>query len=110
MIRHAITGNALVFIACFSTHSAARTVSYQNEEVLIATEQLRLRPPGTPWLIPVRLDDCQVPDFDIGVGRTLESIQRVDLFGDGHQEQLNRLVMWVKGLLRQLSPGEDPPS
>ncbi len=110
MIRHAITDNALVFIACFSTHSAARTVSYQNEEVLIATEQLRLRPPGTPWLIPVRLDDCQVPDFDIGVGRTLESIQRVDLFGDGHQEQLNRLVMWVKRLLRQLSPGEDPPS
>ena len=110
MIRHAITDNALVFIACFSTHSAARTVSYQNEEVLIATEQLRLRPPGTPWLIPVRLDDCQVPDFAIGVGRTLESIQRVDLFGDGHQEQLNRLVMWVKQLLRQLSPGEDPPS
>ena len=110
MIRHAITDNALVFIACFSTHRAARTVSYQNAEVLLAIEQLQLRPPGTSWLIPVRLDDCQVPDFDIGGGRTLGSIQRVDLFGDGHQEQLNRLVVSVKRLLRQLSPGEDSPS
>jgi len=58
-IRAAVTSNALVFLACFSISSLARTKSYQNEELVLAIEQLRLRPPEDPWLIPVRFDDCQ---------------------------------------------------
>jgi hypothetical protein len=81
-IRQAITKNALVFIACFSHHGITREVSYQNEELALAMEQLRLRPADEPWLIPVRFDDCDVPDLYIGAGRTLASIQRADLFGD----------------------------
>ena len=80
-IRSAITRNALVFIACFSSRSVARQKSYQNEELLLAADQLRLRRPGDPWLIPVRFDDCDVPDLELGAGRTLASIQRADLFG-----------------------------
>jgi hypothetical protein len=111
MISRAITDNALVFIACFSSHSAARTTTYQNEELTLAIEQFRLRPPDARWLIPVRFDDCPLPLFSLGAGRTLDSIQRVDLFGDGDQGQLNRLVASVKRrLLGRLSPVEDPPS
>lgn len=47
----------------------------------MAIEQLRQRSPRLPWLIPVRFDDCAIPDRDIGSGRTLSSIQRADLFG-----------------------------
>jgi len=65
-IREAITDNALVFIACFSSSSLARVKSYQNEELVLAVEQLRLRAPEQPWLIPVRFDDCAVPDRDLG--------------------------------------------
>jgi TIR domain len=46
-IRRAITNDALVFLACFSQQSLSRSKSYQNEELLLAIEQLRLRPPGT---------------------------------------------------------------
>jgi len=53
-IRRAITHNALVFLACFSRRSLARQVSYQNEELVLAIEQLRLRRRDDPWLIPVR--------------------------------------------------------
>lgn len=60
-IRGAISRDALVFIACFSSHSAARQQSYQNEELLLAIDQLRMRQPDDPWLIPVRFDDCDVP-------------------------------------------------
>ena len=70
-IRDAITRNALVFIACFSRESSSRAKSYQNEELTLAVEEIRQRPPKIPWLIPVRLDNCDIPDLDIGGGRRL---------------------------------------
>lgn len=91
-IRRALVGDALLFVACFSTASVARRVSYQNEEILLAIERLRQRPPDVPWLIPVRFDDCLIPDVDLGGGRTLRSIQRADLFGSRLEEDTARLV------------------
>jgi hypothetical protein len=91
-IRDAITRDALVFIACFSSHSAARQKSYQNEELRLAVEQLRQRQPHDPWLIPVRFDDCPVPELELGPGRTLESLHRADLFGESRDQAGRRLV------------------
>ena len=79
MIRRAITDDALVFIACFSQRSLSRSKTFQNEELTLAIDQLRLRRPEEPWLIPVRFDECEIPDRDLGGGRTLASIQRADL-------------------------------
>jgi hypothetical protein len=110
-IRHAITDNALVFIACFSSHSAARAKSYQNEELLLAIDQLQQRRPDDPWLIPVRFDDCPMSDYDLGGGRTLASIQRADLFGDRYEEQMKRLGTSIQRLLGQRPAAQDarPP-
>ena len=94
-IREAITDDALAFVACFSTQSLAREKTYQNEELVLAVEQYRQRQPNQPWLIPVRLDDCSMPMFDLGAGRTLDSLQRADLFGDERDEGLARLVATV---------------
>jgi TIR domain len=98
-IRRAITDDALAFIACFSSRSVARQRSYQNEELSLAIDQLRLRRPEDPWLIPVRFDDCDIPDRDIGGGRTLGSIQRVDLFGDKRDIEIARLKAAVVRIL-----------
>ena len=103
-IQEAITRDALVFIACFSSHSVARQRSYANEELLLAIGQLRLRRPGDPWLIPVRFDDCDIPDLELGTGRTLASIQRADLFGPGRSLAAERLVTAVRRLLGQQGP------
>jgi TIR domain-containing protein len=70
------------FVACFSKEYSNRKISYMNEELTIAIEQLRLRPHGAVWLIPVRLDPCTIPERDIGAGETLASLQWVDLFDD----------------------------
>jgi serine/threonine protein kinase len=102
-IRRAITGNALVFIVCFSLSSVSRSKSYQNEELMLAIEQIRLRPPDDPWLIPVRLDDCEIPDREIGAGRTLASLQRADLFGARADEGIDRLVAAVLRILERHS-------
>jgi AAA-like domain/TIR domain len=104
-IRRAITDEALVFIACFSEKGLARGRSYQNEELVLAIEQLRLRPPDDPWLIPVRFDECEIPDRDIGAGRTLNSIQRADLFGDHAGEGAARLIRAVLRILGRDTSG-----
>jgi energy-coupling factor transporter ATP-binding protein EcfA2 len=119
-IRRAITDDALVFIACFSRMSVARRASYQNEELALAIEQFGLRNPEAPWLIPVRFDDCDIPDRDIGDGRTLRSLQCADMFGDRSDEGAVRLVMTVLRILGQYSdhsmqsrrifPGDEPVS
>jgi hypothetical protein len=103
-IRRAITDDALAFIACFSSRSVARRKSYQNEELVLAIEQLRQRQPDDIWLIPVRLDDCDIPDLDLGGGQTLGSIQRVDLFGAEREIAIERLVTAV---VRILGRGHD---
>jgi TIR domain len=100
-IRAAITGNALVFLACFSSRSLARAKSYQNDELVLAIEQLRLRSPEDPWLIPVRFDDCQIPERDIGAGRTLTYLQRADLFGDQYDKAAQRLANAILRILAQ---------
>ncbi len=100
-IRRAITDNALVFLACFSRAGLARSKSYQNEELTLAIEQMRLRRPDDPWLIPVRFDECIIPDRDIGGGRTLTSIQCADLFGDRSDEGAARLVAAILRILEQ---------
>jgi hypothetical protein len=66
----------------------------------LAIDQLQLRRPGAPWLIPVRFDDCDVPDVDIGGGRSLASIQRADLFGDHSDQGITKLVTAVLRILR----------
>lgn len=98
-IRKAISVNALAFIACFSERSLARERSYQNEELLLAAEELRMRPADHPWLVPVRFSNCALPTVDLGAGRSLESLQRIDLIGENWDEGGARLVAGVLRIL-----------
>lgn len=100
-IKNAIKHESVAFIACFSAKSVARQASYQRIELLLAIDELRSRQPGTSWLIPVRLDDCEIPDLDIGGGRTLASIQRADLFGSQLKQNTDRLVARVKKICQR---------
>jgi hypothetical protein len=53
----------------------------------------RQRPPGYVWLLPIRFSDCQLPLFDLGAGRTLDSLQQLDLFdGSTWDSAVARLV------------------
>lgn len=104
-VRRAITNDALVFLACFSTKSARRTRSYQRVELLLAIDELRRRDPESSWLIPVRFDACEIPDRDLGGGRSLRTVQRVDLFGDGYDEAVSRLVAGIIRVLASARPG-----
>lgn len=102
-IRSAIQANSVAFVACFSSAAAAREKSYQYEELTLAVDEFRLRPPSSSWLFTVRFDDCVIPSFSLGGGRTLDStIHRADLFGKGKTVHMFRLTEAVR---RVIDPG-----
>lgn len=91
-IRDAINSDALVFLACFSSQSVAKAESYQNMEINLAVNAFYTRPPGKRWIIPVRFDNCEIPQWDLGDLRTLRDIHYVDLFGENYTENAIKLI------------------
>lgn len=77
-IRDGITQGAF-YIACFSEEYSKRSRTYMNEELVVAIEELRLRPFDRTWFIPVMLSRCEIPNRSIGAGETLRSLQWIDL-------------------------------
>jgi DNA-binding beta-propeller fold protein YncE len=98
-IQHAIERDALVFIACFSQAGLSRKAGGRNLALLLAIDELRRQPPqqsaDDPWFFPVRLEECDIPRYNLGVGRTLGSVHRIDLFGDRRDEAAAQLVAAV---------------
>lgn len=105
-IRDAIRDGSLVFLACFSDNSRAKEKSHMNEELTLAVEEYRKRPPGRTWLIPVRFDGGDVPDWDLGAGRTLSDLNYSDLFGSRYAPEAASLVTTIHGVMgdKKLSP------
>ena len=82
------------FIACFSTEASARNQTYMNEELKVAIEELHRRPVDKVWFIPVKLNECEIPNIDIGGGETLRALQYIDLHENwetGIQRLLNTI-------------------
>lgn len=108
-IRQAIQNGSLVFLACFSSKLADRDTSYQYKELVIAADEYRLRPMDTNWLMTVRFDECEIPPFDLGAGRSLErTINRTDLFGKSKTRNVARLVATISRII-DASPGAPSP-
>ena len=79
-IEKAVRG-ADFFIASFSKASVKKS-GFVQREYRLALDILMERPAGSIFVIPVRLDDCEIPDLH-GVGVKLLDIQWVDLFQKG---------------------------
>ena len=81
-----------VFLACLSSRSVEK-IGYVQNEFRIALSAFGERPPGSIFLIPVRLDDCDVPDLQIpDRGLSLRDIQWVDLWREGGFERLGKAI------------------
>ncbi|MEO1024661.1 MAG: TIR domain-containing protein [Pseudomonadota bacterium] len=96
-IRDAIR-SGLYFISVHSKQRADKEKTYSSEELVIAIEELKLRPYDKEWLIPVRLDDHEIEDRPIGGGET---------YFDLHIEDLRDLSIGIPKLLKIV--GVDEP-
>lgn len=105
-IKQSIRSGSLVFLACFSENSRAKDKSYMNEELTLAVDEFRQMPPGRTWLIPVRFDVGDLPEWDLGAGRGLDDLNYVDLFGEGYPAQVAALVTTIHRVMgdKRLSP------
>jgi hypothetical protein len=90
VIRRAIRDGDY-FLAYFSRAYSSRQRTYMNEELLIAIEELRLRPRDRRWFLPVTLGRCIIPAYSIGVAETLEDIHYIDL-SENWQRGLEKLI------------------
>ena len=98
VIRDAIKNGALAFAPCFSQAYADREKSQMNEEITLAVEEYRLRPPGRPWLFPIRFDGSPLPEWDLGAGRTLGDLNWADLHGEVYTTEIVKLVQRIQAL------------
>ena len=87
---------AALFVACFSRVSVAKN-GYVQREFREALSAYKEKPPGSRFLMPVRLDECDVPDFRISEDDiSFRDVQWVDLW---KKDGLERLY---NGILRAL--------
>ena len=78
-IRKALK-TADAFILCLSTELEKRVKSGVYPEIRDAIAAYRELPPGGIFIIPVRLDACEIPFIEIDATTMLDDLQYVDLF------------------------------
>ena len=81
-----------IFLACLSAKSANKQ-GYIQRELRIALNTLGEMPSGTIFFIPMRLEECEIPDLqNAEVGLKLRDIHRLDYWKENGFEQLERAI------------------
>ena len=93
-IRRAVENGAF-FIACFSTNYVNRQKSYANEELALAFEEIRQRPWGRRWFLPIILDSIQIPDIPISANLRLRDLQWVRFQETGWETAISKIVATI---------------
>jgi len=77
-----------IFIACFSKRSILKQ-GYVQKEFRLALNAYAERPLGSIFLIPLRLDDCELPDLQIpDLSINISDIQWLDYWKRGGDKRL----------------------
>jgi len=81
-----------IFLACLSAKSANKQ-GYIQRELRIALDTLGEMLPGTIFFIPMRLEECEIPDLRLAeVSLKLRDIHRLDYWEEDGFEQLERAI------------------
>jgi hypothetical protein len=83
------------FIACFSDKYEAKKNSYALKELKLACKIMKAKIPYERWLIPVKLNNCNIPAIKINQNSTIDKqIQWINLFNNW-QKGLNQLLRTI---------------
>ncbi len=93
VIPNAIADSQL-FIACLSQRSIAKQ-GFVQREFKMALNQYADRPPNSIYLIPLRLDECEIPDLrQEEYGLNLRDLHWLDYWEEDGFEQLERAITY----------------
>lgn len=95
------------YLPIFTREWAERGRSVANQELMLAAEEARMRPPGRPWIVPVKADSEPLPDIEIGGGRQLSDIQYVDIPQLGWERGL-RVLLGAMGITNPILDKGEP--
>src|ERR1700752_233368 len=99
-----------VFIACLSKNSVSKD-GYVQKEFRQALTTYAEKPPGKPYLIPLRLDDCEIPELKIPeFGISLRDIQWLDYWQPGGFEKLLAAIATCGEPTKHILPRTNPQS
>jgi len=93
-IEQALRNTDLVIV--FLSRSAVRKRGYRRKEIQIALSLEKEKPRGVPFLIPLRLEECNVP-------RELQRFQRLDYYGKQGFEELRKSLRYAASKLTSSS-------
>jgi len=86
-----------IFIACLSRISVQKQ-GYIQKEFRLALDTYAQKPPGSIYLIPVKLNGCEIPDYQMPeFGVSLRDIQWIELGQEDGFERLVRAVEYAIG-------------
>lgn len=88
--------NSQVFIACLSNRSVEKQ-GYVQDEFKMALKTCASKPPGSIYLIPIRLDECVIPELrQEEYGMNLRDIHWLDFFEADGFDRLVRALEYAK--------------
>jgi len=83
-----------IFLACLSAKSANKQ-GYIQRELRIALDTLGEMLPGTIFFIPMRLEECEIPDLRLAeVSLNLRDLHWLDYWKEDGFEQLERAITY----------------
>jgi hypothetical protein len=96
-----------IFVACLSLLSVSKQ-GYVQREFRTALNVYAEKPPGSIYLIPLKLDNCEVPDFQVPqLGVSLRDIQWLDYWRPNGFDRLIKAIEAATG--RPSSPRRELP-
>lgn len=91
------------FFALFLSKSSANKTGFVQRELRTAIVEFQHRPEGTPYILPIRLEDCDIPGVRLDVNTSLTDLQWLDIFENDHLAT-KRIVDTIR---RQWQSGAD---
>ncbi len=96
-----------LFIACLSSTSISKR-GYIQREFKMAMEMLAELPSGEIYLIPLKFDDCQIPEIrQSDYGLNLQDIQWLDYWKPNGFEKLIKAIEYQFGTLERDSENRE---
>ena len=103
--------NSQLFIVCVSPRFVSKQ-GYVQKEFRLALDAYAEKPPGSIYLIPLKLEDCEVPDLQREeLGIRLRDLQWVDYFeADGFDRLVSAIEYQIGQLQGDESNSAPPPA
>ncbi len=87
--------DAYAVVVCLSKDVATSDRSGVFPELRDAIDEYRQRTPGSIFLILARLDECAVPELEIGASTMLDGLEHVDLFPPSRRADGLKRLVWA---------------